>query len=82
MSTLPKTTPYGVAPLVTACSLPHHRPGARVVFNEYDHTAKQSRRFTGRVVHHMPNGRRLTVELDRSGRHHQIECSAVAAAYP
>lgn len=75
MTRRPKVTAY--TPLVSACQLPHHRPGSRVVFTEWDHGLREIRRLTGRVVTHLVNGRRITVELDLSGRHHTVECGAV-----
>lgn len=75
-------TPYDTRPLVTACSLPHHRDGSKVAFSEWDATERRTRRFTGRVVTHVPNARRITVAVDSDGRQITTECGAVAAASP
>jgi hypothetical protein len=80
MTGRPVVKPY--TPLVAACSLKHHREGSKVAFSKWDAAEKKTRRFTGRVVSHVPSAHCITVAVEPSGRHHLIECGAVAAASP
>lgn len=73
-----KITPY--MPLVSACQLPHHRPGSRVVFSRWDKTSRVMRRHTGTVVAHVPDGRLITISVPEFGTHYVTECGHIAKA--
>ncbi|MCG7592444.1 hypothetical protein [Mycobacterium sp. PSTR-4-N] len=82
MSSRPVTAVYDTRPLVTPCALEHHRQGEPVVFSTWCPERQSTVKYTGRVVTHVPNGRRITVALSPSGRRVNVECGAVAAASP
>ena len=77
MTTLAKRTPYSAAPLVSACALPHHKPGSRVAFSQWDSDANVMRRYTGRVADHLAPIRQITV-VDDTGYRHTFECGHIA----
>lgn len=65
-------------PAHQVCQLPHHRPGARVAFHQWNTREQRMGYYTGRVVDHV--GRRITIAVDPDGHHVTTECGHVTRA--